>query len=218
MLFHQTRDDNMKLKLEQIGITSEERYECIYTTIDENGNKNSAAIGLKYFGDDNIGCRIFEGSKTLKNIQKTKKYVVNITQDPLIFTKSTIDKLPDEYFTEDEDIAILKDAGSYIIVDVVDIDEQKAENTPIDNDQSIFMIKGKIEEIVIKDESIKAFNRGLSGIIECLVNFSRYKIVDDEKRAEYMDRVNENNRMIQRIGNSKTKEAMSIIKNKYENS
>ena len=206
----------MNETLEKIGITTEERYECIYTTIDENGNKNSAAIGLKYFGGDDIGCRIFEGSKTLENIQKTKRYVVNITQDPLIFTKSTIDKLPDEYFTDDEDIAILKDAGSYIIVDVVDINEQKPENTPIDNDQSIFMIKGKVVEIVIRDESIKAFNRGLGGIIECLVNISRYKIVDDKKRAEYMDRVIENNRMIQRIGNSQTKESMKLIKKEYE--
>ncbi|MEE1128784.1 MAG: DUF447 family protein [Methanobrevibacter sp.] len=206
----------MNFKLEKIGINTEERYECIYTTIDENGNKNSAAIGLKYFGKDNIGCRIFEGSKTLENIQKTKRYVANITQDPLIFTRSTIGKLPDEYYTDDKDIAILKDAGSYIIVNVVDIEEQKPENTPMDNNQSIFLIKGKIEDITINDESIKAFNRGLYGVIECLVNFSRYQIVDDEKRAEYMERVSENNRIIQRIGNSKTKEAMQIIKKEYE--
>ena len=204
------------MNLDKIGIYTDERYECIYTTIDENGIKNSAAIGLKYFGKDDVGCRIFEGSKTLENIQKTKKYVVNITQDPLIFTKSTIDKLPDEYFTDDEDIAILKDAGSYIIVNVVDIDEQKPENTPIDNDQSIFLIKGKIEKVVINDESIKAYNRAFCGIIECLVNFSRYKIVDEDKRSEYMARVIENERMIGRIGNSKSKEAMKTIKEEYE--
>lgn len=205
-------DDNLK----RIGITTEERYECIYTTIDSNGNKNAAAIGLKYFGKDNVGCRIFEGSQTLKNIQETKKYVVNITQDPLIFTKATLDKLPNKCYTDDEDIAILKDAGSYIIVDVVDIQEQKAENTPIDNDQSIFMIKGRIVETVIKDESIKAFNRGLGGLIECLVNFSRYKIVDDEKRNVYMDRVIENTRMINRIGDKKTIDAMETLKKEYE--
>ena len=204
------------MNLDNIGIRTDERYECIYTTIDGEGNKNSAAIGLKYFGEDNIGCRISEGSKTLRNIQETKRYVVNITQDPLIFTKSTIGKLPDEYFTDDTDIAILKDAGSYIIVNVVDIQEQKAENTPIDNDQSIFMIRGEIEEVVVRDESIKAFNRALPGIIECLVNFSRYKIVDDEKRSEYMERVNENDRMIGRIGNNQSKESMKIIKEEYE--
>ena len=190
----------MSFDLEKIGIDTEERYECIYTTIDEKGIKNSAAIGLKYFGKDNIGCRIF----------------VNITQDPIIFTKSTIDKLPSEYYTDDEDIAILKDAGSYIIVNVVDIEEQKSENTPIDNDQSIFLIKGKIESVTINDESIKAYNRGLSGLIECLVNFSRYCIVDDEKRAVYMERVIENERMIGRIGDTQTKEAMKIIKKEYK--
>lgn len=204
------------MNLDNIGIRTDERYECIYTTIDREGNKNSAAIGLKYFGEANIGCRIFEGSQTLKNIQETKRYVVNITQDPLIFTKSTIGKLPDEYFTDDTDIAILKDAGSYIIVNVVDIQEQKAKNTPIDNDQSIFMIRGEIEEVVVRDESIKAFNRALPGIIECLVNFSRYKIVDDEKRSEYMERVNENDRMIGRIGNNQSKESIKIIKEEYE--
>ena len=78
------------------------------------------------------------------------------------------------------------------------------------------MIKGKIHKIFIRDESIKAFNRGLGGIIECLVNISRYKIVDNEKRQEYMDRVIENDRMIQRIGNSKTKDTMKLIKKEYE--
>ena len=58
----------MSFDLEKIGINTEERYECIYTTIDENGIKNSAAIGLKYFGKDNIGCRIFEGSNFQANI------------------------------------------------------------------------------------------------------------------------------------------------------
>ena len=202
--------------LEKIGINTQERYECIYTTIDENKNKNAAAIGFKYFGKDNVGCRIFEGSKTLENIQKTGRYVVNITQDPMIFTKSTIGGLADECFTDDEDIAILKDAGSYIIVSAVDINEQKAENTPIDNDQCIFMIKGKIEDVVINDESVKAFNRGLAALIECLVNFGRYIIVDDEKRASYMDIVSENERMISRIGSEKTKNAMKTIREEYE--
>ena len=198
----------MNRDLKRIGITTEERYECIFTTISPEG--------LKYFGGDDIGCRIFEGSKTLENIQKTKRYVVNITHNPMIFTKSTIDKLPEEYYTDDTDIAILRDAGSYIIVNVTDIDEQKPENTPIDNDQSIFMIKGKIKKVVVNDESVKAFNRALSGIIECLVNVSRYKIVGEEKRQYYMGRVIENDRMISRIGNEKSKEVMKLLKEEYE--
>lgn len=206
----------MNRDLERIGITTEERYECIYTTISPEGVKNSDVICLKYFGGDDVGCRIFKGSKTLENIQKTKRYVINITQNPMIFTKSTIDKLPEEYYTDNTDIAILRDAGSYIIVNVTDIDEQKPDNTPIDNDQSIFLIKGKIEKVVVNDESIKAFNRAFSGIIECLVNVYRYKIVGEEKRQYYMGRVIENDRMISRIGNEKSKEVIKLLKEEYE--
>ena len=78
------------------------------------------------------------------------------------------------------------------------------------------MIKGKIEDVVINDESVKAFNRGLAALIECLVNFGRYIIVDDEKRASYMDIVSENERMISRIGSEKTKNAMKTIREEYE--
>ena len=83
-------------------------------------------------------------------------------------------------------------------------------------EDTITLIKGKIEEVIVNDENIKAFNRGLSGLIECLVNFSRYQIVDDEKRAVYMERVIENNRMIGKIGDEKTKKAMETVKKEYE--
>ena len=161
----------MNFKLEKIGINTEERYECIYTTIDENGNKNSAAIGLKYFGKDNIGCRIFEGSKTLKNILDTNEYVVNVTQDPLVFTYATLDCLGDEYYTDDDDIAIIKNTPAYIIVDVESVEEKTPENFPIKGDNSIFFIDGKIREVVMNDDNVQAYNRGMSGLIEGLVNF-----------------------------------------------
>ena len=161
-------------------------------------------------------CRIFEGSQTLKNIQETKQYVVNITQDPLIFTESTLDKLDSSYFTDDEDIAILKDTGSYLIVDVDEIRKASPEDFPIKNDASIFFIYGTIKDFVINDESVKAFNRGFSGLIESLVNYSRYKIVDDEKRQYYHSRLKENERIINKVSDDKTKQAMELVVGEYE--
>ena len=102
----------MKYDLSIVGIHRNLQYECITTTINSDRKKNSAAFAFIYLGDDRVMCRIFEGSKSLENIKQTKRYVVNITQDPLIFTLSTIDKLPDEYYTDDEDIAIIKDRGA----------------------------------------------------------------------------------------------------------
>ena len=206
----------MNYDLSIVGIEKDLQYECIYTTISCEKEKNSGAFAFIYLGEDKVMCRIFEGSQTLKNIQETKQYVVNITQDPLIFTESTLDKLDSGYFTDDEDIAILKDTGSYLIVDVDEIRKASPEDFPIKNDASIFFIYGTIKDFVINDESVKAFNRGFSGLIESLVNYSRYKIVDDEKRQYYHGRLKENERIINKVSDDKTKQAMELVVGEYE--
>ena len=206
----------MKYDLSKVGIEKDLQYECITTTISEDGIKNAGAFAFKYLGDDKVFCRIFEGSKTLKNIQNTNEYVVNITQDPLAFTYATLDCLDDEYFTSDEDIAIIKNSPAYIIVDVESIEKKTPDDFPIKGDKNIFFITGKIRDFIVNDESVRAFNRGLSGLIEGLVNFSRYKIIDDEKRKEYMDRLIENQRVIEKVSDEKTKKAMSTLKSEYD--
>ena len=206
----------MNYDLSKVGIEKDIQYECITTTINEDGVKNAAAFAFKYLGEDKVFCRIFEGSKTLKNIQNTNEYVVNITQNPLVFTYATLDCLGDEYYTDDDDIAIIKNTPAYIIVDVVSIEKMSPDDFPIKGDKNIFFITGKIRKFVVNDENVKAFNRGLSALIESLVNFSRYKIVDEEKRKEYMDRIIENQRVIDKVSDEKTKKAMAYLKSEYE--
>ncbi|MBQ2353717.1 MAG: DUF447 family protein [Methanobrevibacter sp.] len=206
----------MNYDLSKVGIEKDIQYECITTTINEDGVKNAAAFAFKYLGEDKVFCRIFEGSKTLKNIQNTNEYVVNITQDPLVFTYATLDCLGDEYYTDDDNIAIIKNTPAYIIVDVVSIEKMSPDDFPIKGDKNIFFITGKIRKFVVNDENVKAFNRGLSALIESLVNFSRYKIVDEEKRKEYMDRIIENQRVIDKVSDEKTKKAMAYLKSEYE--
>ena len=208
----------MKYDLTSVGIHTNLQYECITTTINSKKEKNSAAFAFIYLGEDKVMCQIFEESKSLENIKETKQYVVNITQDPLIFTFSTIDKLPDEYYTDDEDIAILKDSGAYLIIDVDKIEMKTPEDFPIKNDTNIYFITGTIRDFVIRDESVQAFNRGFSRLIESLVNCSRYKIVDGEKRKYYKDRLDENRRIIEKVSDEKTKRAMEILAKEYEKS
>ena len=206
----------MNYDLSKVGIEKDIQYECITTTINEDGVKNAAAFAFKYLGEDKVFCRIFEGSKTLKNILDTKEYVVNITQDSLVFTYATLDCLGDEYYTDDTDIAIIKNTPAYIIVDVENIEIKTPENFPIKGDKSIYFITGKIREYVINDEHARAFNRGMSGLIEGLVNFSRYKIVGEEQRKVYMDKLLENQRVINKVSDDKTKKAMDYLVKQYE--
>ena len=204
------------MNLETVGIKPELQYECIYTTISASGEKNAAAIGFKYLGDGKVKCNIFDGSKTLKNIQDTKQYVVNITQDPLTFVYSTISNLPEDYFTDDEKIAILKDAGSYLIIDVTEINEKQPSEFPIKSEKSIFEITGQITEFVVNNKSEKAFNRGMGCLIDSLVNYTRYHIVDSGKKALFDRRLEENQRIINKVSDSETMKAIDILKKNQE--
>ena len=206
----------MNYDLSQVGIEKDLQYECITTTISKDGVKNAGAFAFIYLGEDKVHCHIFEGSKTLKNIQDTNEYVVNITQDSLVFTYATLDCLGDEYYTDDADIAIIKNTPAYIIVDVENIEKKTPDDFPIKGDANIYFITGKIREFVVNDEHAQAFNRGLSALIECLVNFSRYKIVGEEQRKVYMDKLIENQRVIHKVSDEKTQKAIDDLKKEYE--
>lgn len=206
----------MESKLEKVGIKKDLQYECITTTISSEGVKNAGAFAFKYIGGDMVHCHIFEGSKTLKNILESKKYVVNITQDPLVFTYATLNCLGDEYYTDDADIAIIKNTPAYIIIDVVGVEKKSPENFQIKGDNNIYFITGKIREFIINNENIMAFNRGMSALIESLVNFSRYKMVDEVQKKIYMDKLLENQRVINKVSDEDTKKAIADLRKEYE--
>ena len=204
------------MNLNRLGIEKNLQYECITTTVSKDGVKNAGAFAFVYLGNERVHCHIFEGSKTLKNILDTHEYVVNITQDPLVFTYATLDCLDDEYYDTVDGMTIIKNTPAYIIVDVEDIEIRKPENFPVNGDKNIYFITGKIREVVINDDTVKAYNRGMNGLIECLVSFSRYKIVDETRRKEYFDRLIENQRVVEKVSDEKTKRAMANLRAEYE--
>lgn len=206
----------MESRLEKVGIKKDLQYECITSTINADGEKNAGAFAFKYLGGDMVHCHIFEGSKTLKNILETNCYVVNITQDPIVFTYATLNCLGDEYYTDDADIAIIKNTPAYIIIDVVEIEKKSPENFPIKGDNNIYFITGKIREFIINNENIMAFNRGMSALIESLVNFSRYKMVDEVQKKIYMDKLLENQRVINKVSDEDTQKAIADLRKEYE--
>lgn len=201
----------MKYDLSKIGIEKGLKYECIYTTENSKGEKNAGPFGFTYLGEDKVFCNLFEGTTTLKNILETNKYYVNITQDPLIFTYSTIGNLPEEYF--DEKLAIIKDVPAYLEVEVEEVKKEKPENFPIDKDDNyIYLITGKITDFKINNSCARGFNRGISSLIECLVNYTRYDMVEDEMKEYYENRLDENQRIINKVSDSQTQKAIELLR------
>lgn len=204
----------MSFSLESIGIKAGGRYETIYTTMNKAGEMDAAPIGLKCIGDYDVAARIFEGSKTLKNIQETGIFVVNITNDPSVFARSLYDNLEENEFVKDDDIVYLKNADAYFIALVKSIEEMKPEQDHVNEGAKNYIIKAEPLKIIINRQGTKALNRGLYAFLESLVDYTRVDIIDDEKKEEYKKRFIENERVIQRVAEDDVKENMAILKEK----
>ena len=200
----------MEIDLTNIGMFKGQQYETIISTVDRKGNLNAAPIGILCRGKDKVMCRIFKGSHTLENIISQKEFIVNITQNPELFTWSLLDNLEITDFNEDKSI---KNVDCYFKCEVTSIKEAVKQSDPIKNKGEANVIKADVVELIINNPT-KAYNRAFSYVIECLANFSRIDIVDDEKRKYYIDSFKEAYRVVKKVGSKKDKEAMDKIKSK----
>lgn len=200
----------MEIDLTNIGMFKGQQYETIISTTNNDGYLNAAPIGIICMGKNKIMCRIFKGSHTLENIISQKEFVVNITQNPELFTESLLENLEISDFNEDDSI---KNVDCYFKCEVTSIKEAVKQSDPVKNKDEANVIKANVVELIINNPS-KAYNRAFSYVIESLVNFSRIGIADDEKRKYYLDSFKEAHRIVKKVGSKKDKESMDKIKNK----
>lgn len=196
------------IDLSRIGMEKGRQYETIITTKNEDGSKNAAPIGVICAGDDKIINRIFKGSHTLENILREKEFTVNITHDPELFKTSTLGNLNQECFSKDYS---LKSCDAYFKCEVISFTEAVKQSDPIKKKGEAIVIKSQVTDIVIH-RSAKAMNRGFGYVIESLANYTRFDLVDDAKKEEYLNRFREANRVVLKVGTKEDIKAMGEIK------
>lgn len=202
----------MRVDLSEIGMFKGQQYETIITTMDDEGNLNAAPIGVICRGNDKVMCRIFKGSTTLDNIISQKEFVVNICENPLLFTWSLLDNLKKEDFMPDNSI---KDIDCYFKCEVTSLKEAVKQSDPIKKKSQAIVIKANVVELIIK-RPVKVYNRAFGYVLESLVHMSRIDIVDDNQRKYYLNQLKEAYRVVKKVGSKKDKEAMDNIKNKLK--
>ena len=207
----------MTIDINSVGMEKGQQYETIITTVNKEGIKNAAPIGVIARGNDEVMCRIFNTSTTLKNIINQKEFVINILTNPLMFTLSTIDNIPLEYFKDEKNIAILNNNDAYLKCVVTDLKEATKKNDPVRKTTPATIIKAKVVEMKINSPCPKAINRGIHLLIESLVNYTRIDIVDNEKQDYYLGRLKEAQRVIRKVGSKEEKEAIKILKESLKN-
>ena len=198
----------MEINLNLIGMDRGKQYETIITTVNCENVQNAAPIGVLCSGKDTILCRIFKGGKTLNNIISQREFTVNITHDPELFTLSTIGNLSPEYFSNDNSI---RGVDAYFKCEVIDIKEAVKQSDPIRKKGEANVIKSKVTEMVINKE-VQALNRAFSCLIETLANFTRFDLVDEEKKQYYLTRFRECSRVVNKVGGKEEKQSMGEIK------
>ena len=189
----------MEIDLSKIGMFKGQQYETIITTKDSEGNLNAAPIGVICSGKKTVMCRIFKGSTTLENIISQKEFVVNISQDPLLFTWSLLDNLKKEDFTENKSI---KDIDCYFKCEVTSLKEAVKQSDPIRKKSEAIVIKADVNELIIK-KPVKVYNRSFGYVLESLVHMSKVDIVDENQRFEYLAHIKEAYRVVKKVGSKK---------------
>ena len=207
----------MEIDLTKIGMHEDQQYEVIITTIDKDGNSNAAPFGLRVLDKNEVFLRIFEGGNTIKNIKDKKEFIVNITNDPLMFTLATTNTIPDDYLSRisnktksNGELAYLTDADAYFICEVKSLKTSLREDDIKSSD--VNFIKSEVVELNIKNKCVKPLNRAIHALIEALVNYSRINIVDEDTQKYFLERFKESERIIKRVGNEKEKESIQILK------
>ena len=178
------------------------------TTENSENIKNAAPIGVLCSGPDMILNRIFKGSHTLENIISQREFIVNITHDPEIFMLSTIGNLSEDYFNEDNS---LKCAKAWFKCEVISLSEAVKQSDPVKKKDEAIVIKSKVTDLII-NEPTHAMNRGFSYVIESLSNFTRFDMVDEKQKEEYLKRFREAFRVVRKVGYKEDIKSMKIIK------
>lgn len=198
----------MEIDLASIGMEKGRQYETVITTKNCENIKNAAPIGVICAGRDKILNRIFKGSKTLENIISQKEFIVNITHSPEIFTATTLGNLPQSQFSSDSALIC---ADAYFKCEVISLTEAVKQSDPVKKKGEAIVIKSKVTELVI-NKPTSAMNRGFGYVIESLSNLTRFGMVGDDEKEEYIKRFREANRIVVKVGYKEDIEAMRKIK------
>ena len=181
---------------------SEIIYEVIITTYDQQNQPNAAPMGFTITKEKQVIIRPFKESDTYKNLQHQKACIVNITNDPDLFVKSTLfqDLLTDDFYNKSKMInaPILKACkGNHIVLKVANETEEE--------ERGIFYCD--IINAELCKENVQPHTRAFSSLIEILIHttrvihFSRIKRPNDSNVKQLRELIKHHSQIISRVTN-----------------
>jgi hypothetical protein len=174
--------------------------EIIATTKNEKGELNAAPLGLIKKGEA-LSVRLFVGSHTYENIMRGKKFVANVSHDPMLFVETALNDISDDRFVERDGELTLKDAEAWALF--------RCEPNGLDIAlPEVEFVKGEV-----LDREFRAVNRGINLVVEAAVAATRYVAL---KSDLYLDEIFKIRRIVGRCGGPREIEAMDRLEELIE--
>ena len=197
------------MDLESIGMEKGLLYETVVTTVNKDRTANAAPIGVICKDREEIVVYLHNGSRTVLNIKRNHRFIVNILKDPMVFVESTLGDLPNKYFEIFKNEFYIKNTDAFFMAHVTSLkDVEKEDNLGI---SVTTVLRAKVSDITKKKENVEPLNRAIYGIIEGLVYLTRMEMVSGDIEKLYRHRMKEISRIVNKVGGEEHKNAMKKI-------
>lgn len=185
--------------IEELGI-SDGINEIIATTEDEMGAPNAAPMGLIKEGD-RLSIRLFAGSHTRENILAKRKFVANVSHDPMLFVETALGDIPEDMFVLRDGELTLRNAEAWALF--------KCEPKDLD----IALPEAEFVRGEVLRRHFRAVNRGVNLVVEAAVAATRYVALRSDLYLEEIFRIR---RIVGRCGGPREIEAMDRLEELIE--
>lgn len=178
--------------------------EVLVSTVNGDGTYNIRPFGARYDGHNFI-LRMFP-NQSLINIKNTGKLIIYFTQDILLFTRALLARVSqDELLGNVECSFMCRVAGM----------ESTITDDIYGNNSTTKIIAEPIK-IMEHNNKLPLINRATNQILELLIDFSRYHLMDVDARNNFNEKLIQTEKIIIKTGNDKHKKAMKTIKKRIE--
>jgi len=157
-------------------------YEVLISTKNEDGSLNVKPFGLK-IKNNSFVLKLFP-NKTFLNIKNNLVFTVYFLQDVLMFTKALTSNLDYEEFLNEINYEIpCKISNSSVSV----IEDNYGKNITT-------TIIAEPIKIIEHKETLPIINRASNKIMELLIDFSRYDLMDVDAKSNFIEKINSSER------------------------
>lgn len=176
-------------------------YEVLLCSHDLDDNNHVRPIGMRFDGEFLV-FSLFN-NRTLANLVDNIHFSVFFTNDSLLYVLALLGSLQcDDYFWSN--------VSHIFSCDVLSFDEKKIDDSYGTNTTT--KIIAKVVNIKEINPTLPLINRATNNIIELLVDFSRFDLMDVYEKNNFYEKLDYCENIVNKTGNKKHKKAIQLIK------